>query len=226
MANAGVLLLLVAVPTLSPITSLAMTQDFCVADLTKSETPVGYPCRPPASVTADDFHNAGLAAPGPVLDPFQTGLATAFVTHFPGLNGLGLGATRVDIHPGGVVPLHTHPAGSELLYVMEGTVSARFISGATNTVYVKTVSKGELFVFPQGLLHFQYNIGNTTAVALAVYSSHMPGLQAVDFALFKSDLPSAVAEKITFVGDSEVKRLKALFGGSGLQEKGLLHTVG
>jgi quercetin dioxygenase-like cupin family protein len=217
MANAAVFLLLLVTPMLSvlPIASLAMTQDFCVADLTMRETPVGYPCKPPASVTADDFHNAGLAAAGPVLDPFQTGLATAFVTHFPGLNGLGLGATRVDIHPGGVVPLHTHPAGSELLFVMEGTVSAGFISGATNTVYVKTVGKGELFVFPQCLLHFQYNVGNTTAVAFAVYSSHMPGLQAVDFALFKSDLPSAVAEKITFVGDPEVKRLKAFFGGSG-----------
>ena len=39
------------------------------------------------------------------------------------------------------MPLHTHPAGSELLFVMEGTVLAGFISGATNTVYTKTVSK-------------------------------------------------------------------------------------
>jgi hypothetical protein len=87
MANAAVFLLLLVTPMLSvlPIASLAMTQDFCVADLTMRETPVGYPCKPPASVTADDFHNAGLAAAGPVLDPFQTGLATTFVTHFPGL---------------------------------------------------------------------------------------------------------------------------------------------
>ncbi|TVU05625.1 hypothetical protein EJB05_48794, partial [Eragrostis curvula] len=218
MAIAVPLLLAVVVSTLSlqPFASLAtMTQDFCVADLTMSETPLGFPCKPEASVTAADFHNAGLSAAGPVLDPFKTGLATAFVHHFPGLNGLGLGATRVDIHPGGMVPLHTHPAGSELLFVMEGAVSAGFVSGATNKVYVKTVSKGELFVFPQGLVHFQYNLGNATATAIAVYSSHNPGLQAVDFALFKSDLPSDVVEKITFVDGQEVKRLKALFGGSG-----------
>ncbi|TVU05619.1 hypothetical protein EJB05_48788, partial [Eragrostis curvula] len=98
MANAVLLLLAVVVSTLSllPSASLAaMTQDFCVADLTMSETPVGFPCKPEASVTAADFHNAGLAAAGPVLDPFKTGLATALVHHFPGLNGLGLGATRV-----------------------------------------------------------------------------------------------------------------------------------
>jgi hypothetical protein len=60
MANAAVFLLLLVTPMLSvlPIASLAMTQDFCVADLTMRETPVGYPCKPPASVTADDFHNA------------------------------------------------------------------------------------------------------------------------------------------------------------------------
>jgi len=61
MANA--VLLLVS----PPIASVAMTQDFCVADLKMRETPVGYPCKPPASVTADDFHNSGLAIAGPVL---------------------------------------------------------------------------------------------------------------------------------------------------------------
>ncbi|GJN03705.1 hypothetical protein PR202_ga21180 [Eleusine coracana subsp. coracana] len=47
---------------LLPFASLALTQDFCVADLTCSDTPAGYPCK--ASVTAGDFAYHGLAAAG------------------------------------------------------------------------------------------------------------------------------------------------------------------
>jgi hypothetical protein len=104
------------------IASLAMTQDFCVADLTMRETPVGYPCKPPASVTADDFHNAGLAAAGPVLDPFQTGLAMTFVTHFPGLRLVLMGGAiahpliATDLSTVGTAPppsdVEAHPVGT------------------------------------------------------------------------------------------------------------------
>ncbi|XP_062196425.1 germin-like protein 8-13 [Phragmites australis] len=212
-----ILLLLFVVPMLSqmPFSSLALTQDFCVANLLLSDTPAGYPCKPQVLVTANDFHYRGLATAGPIVAPFNASLASAFSKQFPALNGLGIGATRVDVRPGGVVPLHTHPEGSELLFVVEGTLSAGFISAETNTVYMKTVTKGELFVYPQGLLHFQYNVGSTTAVVFSAYSSANPGLQVVDWALFKSSLPSAVVEKVTFLDLAEIRRLKALFGGSG-----------
>uniref|UniRef100_A0A0A8XPL0 Germin-like protein n=1 Tax=Arundo donax TaxID=35708 RepID=A0A0A8XPL0_ARUDO len=198
-----------------PFSSLALTQDFCVANLLLSDTPSGYPCKSQLLVTADDFYYRGLATPGLVIPPFNTALASASVTEFPGLNGLGISATRFDILPDGVVPLLTHPEASELLFVLEGTMVAGFISADTNTVYIKTVRKGELFVFPQGLLHFQYNAGNTTAVGFSAYSSPKPGLQIVDWALFKNNLPSDVVNMTTFISIPEIRRLKTLFGGSG-----------
>ncbi|KAL5232357.1 hypothetical protein ABZP36_031133 [Zizania latifolia] len=200
---------------LLPFSSTALTQDFCVADLIRGDTPAGYICRAPATVTSGDFSYHGLASPGTLIRPFNVSLASAFVGQFPAVNGLGVSATRIDVLPGGVVPLHTHPAGSELLFVLEGSMSAGFISAESNSVYIQTVNKGDLFVFPQGLLHFQYNVGNTTAVALAAYSSSNPGLQIVDYALFRNRLPTAVVNKVTFISEAEVTRLKALFAGSG-----------
>ncbi|OEL25865.1 Germin-like protein 8-13 [Dichanthelium oligosanthes] len=76
------------------------------------------------------------------------------------------------------------------------------------------MSTGELFAIPQGLLHFLYNSGDTAAVAFAAYSSPNPGAQIVDLALFANNLTSAVVEKVTFLADAEIKRLKAMFGGS------------
>ncbi|CAO2191711.1 unnamed protein product [Urochloa humidicola] len=210
MAKAVLLLL-----SLLPFSSLALNQDFCVADLPRGDTPAGYPCKPQATVTADDFYYRGLGTTGPTINPFNIGLSSAFVTRFPGVNGLGISAARVDFAPGGVVPLHSHPGGTELLFVIEGTVSAGFITSLTNKVFTKTLYKGDLMVFPQGLLHFQYNLGNDTAVALSSYSSANPGLMILDFALFANDLPTDVVSKVTVLDDLEVRKLKALFGGSG-----------
>ncbi|CAO2191710.1 unnamed protein product [Urochloa humidicola] len=214
MAKAKTLLVLVPLLSLLPFT-LALTQDFCVADLNTSNTPAGYSCKPPSSVTADDFHYTGLSTAAPSVAPYGTGVSFAFVEQFPAVNGLGMGFTRFDVAPGGIVALHTHPRGSEIILIVEGALSVGLISAGANTVYTKTVRKGELFAIPQGLLHYLYNDGGTTAVAFAAYSSDNAGLQIVDYALFKNNLPSAVVEKVTFINEAEARRLKALFGGSG-----------
>ena len=49
---------------------------------------------------------------------------------------------------------------------------AGFISSA-NSVYYKTLNKGDVMVFPQGLLHFQINGGWRTATARTRTSDHV-----------------------------------------------------
>ncbi|XP_062195959.1 germin-like protein 8-14 [Phragmites australis] len=212
MVNA--ILLLVPLLSLLPFSSRALTQDFCVADLASSDTPGGYPCKPQTAVTADDFYYRGLATTGPSIAPFKVSLSSAFVTRFPGVNGLGISAARADMAPGGVVPLHWHPVATELLFVLDGTMVCGFISATSNKVFTKTLYKGDLMVLPQGQPHFQYNVGNATAVALSSYSSPNPGLQILDFALFANNLPSEVVSKVTVLDKLEVRKLKALFGGT------------
>ncbi|PUZ51802.1 hypothetical protein GQ55_6G219000 [Panicum hallii var. hallii] len=215
--RAAAVLRLALVPSLLSLLlpfSLALTQDFCVANLLLPDTPAGYPCKPKPLVTAADFHSAALARPGPVIPPFNTSLASAGVMQFPGVNGLGVSCTRVDILPGGVVPLHSHPEASEIIIVFDGTILAGFVSAETNVAYTRTVRKGELFVFPKGLQHFQINTGETTAVAFNAYSSANPGLQITDYALFGNLLPADVVTKVTFIREAEVRRLKAFFGPS------------
>ncbi|TVU05624.1 hypothetical protein EJB05_48793, partial [Eragrostis curvula] len=209
-----VVLLLVPLLFLLPVSTLALAQDFCVANLLQSQTPSGYPCKPELLVTSNDFVNHGLAEPGLLIPPFKTRLASALVTQFPAVNGLGISATRFDVLPGGVVPMLTHPGATELLFVVEGQMIAGFVSVDRNQVYIKALEKGDLFVFPQGLLHFQYNPANTTAVGFSAYSSSNPGLQIVDWALFKNNLASKIINNVTFVDFPEIRRLKALFGGS------------
>ncbi|KAG8635036.1 hypothetical protein MANES_17G121328v8 [Manihot esculenta] len=82
-------------------------------------------------------------------------------------------------------------------------------------VYVKTLNKVDVMIFPQGLLHFQINAGGTAAVAVVSFNSLELGLQITDFALFGNRLPSKLVEKTTFLDDAQVKKLKGVLGGTG-----------
>ncbi|KAJ3677098.1 hypothetical protein LUZ60_002822 [Juncus effusus] len=206
-------ILLLCLFLLSSITSAI--QDFCVADLSKPDTPSGYPCKSVTNVTVDDFVFSGLDTPGTPLNFTKASVKAGFVNQFPGLNGLGISVVRADIEPGGFVPIHTHPDGTELIVVMEGTIKAGFISSSANTVYVKTLKKGDAMVLPQGLLHFQVNIGKTTATLIVSFSSPTPGVQNIPLAFFGNNLPSEIVEIVNYgLDDSEVKKFKALLGGT------------
>nr|CAD1827182.1 unnamed protein product [Ananas comosus var. bracteatus] len=214
-------LLLSLLSLLLLLPSSSHASDFCVADLKGVETPAGFACKKVSSVTVDDFVYTGLGVAGNTSNIIKAAVTPAFVAQFPGVNGLGISAARLDIAVGGVVPLHTHPAGSELLLVTQGSILAGFISSA-NGVYYKYLRKGDIMVFPQGQLHFQVakqlirnKRGGVTAVAFVSFSSPSPGLQITSFALFANSLPSAVVEKVTFLDDAEVKKLKGVLGGSG-----------
>ncbi|CAN1168793.1 Auxin-binding protein ABP20 [Linum perenne] len=190
--------------------------DFCIADLTARETPTGYPCKPPTTVTVDDFIFTGFTTKGNTTNPNKLSLNRAFVKQYPALNGLNLAAVRVDMEPEGAVPLHSHPYSAEMIFVVEGTIMAGFIAGMdSNTAYVKKLNKGEMMVFPQGFLHFQANAGNETAVVFVNFNSADPGVQFLTGALFRNTFPSLLMEKTTGISVSEVRRLKALLGGSG-----------
>ncbi|KAL2539033.1 Germin-like protein subfamily 3 member 3 [Abeliophyllum distichum] len=188
--------------------------DFCVADFKAPEGPAGYSCKNPANVTVDDFVFSGFRMAGNTTNIINAAVSPAFATQYPGLNGLGLSIARLDLAPGGVIPMHTHPGASELLLVVQGSIVTAFISSA-NEVYLKKLKRGDLMVFPQGLLHFQINAGGRKAIAFASFSSPNPGLQITDFAFFANNLPSTLVEKTTFLDDATVKKLKAVLGGTG-----------
>ena len=96
---------------------------------------------------------------------------------------------------------------------MEGTIIAGFIS-SDNTAYFKTLNKGDVMVFPQALLHFQVNVGNTPALAFVSLNSPNPGFQFISASLFANNLPSSIVEKITLIDEDQVKKLKSIFGGT------------
>ena len=98
------------------------------------------------------------------------------VDKLPGLNTLGIYLTRLDYAPSSLNPPHTHPRGIELLVVIEGTLLVGFVTSNPNKLFTKVLNKGDVFVFPIGLIHFQFNIEKTNALALPFSTARIPGL--------------------------------------------------
>ncbi|KAK7830433.1 germin-like protein subfamily 1 member 7 [Quercus suber] len=167
-------------------------QDFCVA-INNTDSAVfvnGKFCKDPATVTANDFFFPGLNIPGnTAASKLGSSVNLVNVDKLPGLNTLGISLARLDFAPYGLNPPHTHPRGTELLVVMEGTLLVGFVTSNPNKLFTKVLNKGDVFVFPIGLIHFQFNIGQTNAVAFAGLSSQNPGLITIANAVFGSNPP-------------------------------------
>lgn len=116
------------------------------------------------------------------------------VNTMPGLNTLGISIIRVDFEPGVLVPLHTHPRATELITILDGTFYAGFLApDAANVfksrLFSKILNPGDVFVIPQGLIHFQYNVGHKNATLLASFNSQNPGVVTIPNSIFASDPP-------------------------------------
>jgi len=191
-----------------------LLQDFCVADDTSAESlrVNGFPCKDPKTVKDSDFLFQGLRNPGSTNNMFGSLITPANVEKFPGLNTLGISMNRVDLAPGGINPPHVHPRATELVFVIEGTIIAGFIS-TNNTLFSHKLEKGDIFVFPRGLVHFQQNIGPSPAVAITAFNSQLPGAQVLSVSLFGSNppVPEDVLAKAFQISNRAVKKISSKF---------------
>ncbi|KAJ4814817.1 RmlC-like cupins superfamily protein [Rhynchospora pubera] len=158
-------------------------QDFCVADNTSPVFVNGVACKNPSLVTANDFTFSGLNIPGNTSN--KQGFAVNLVTvdRFPGLNTFGVTVERLDFAPKGLNSPHSHPRATEVLTVIKGSLYVGFIS-TDNKLFSKVMNKGDVFVFPIGLVHFQYNVGDCDVEAFSVLSSQDPGVVRIADSLF------------------------------------------
>ncbi|KAJ4792164.1 RmlC-like cupins superfamily protein [Rhynchospora pubera] len=166
-------------------------QDFCVTDM-KSEVFVnGLVCKNPKEAKPEDFFFPGLDKAGDTSKNPGSNVTLVNVDKIAGLNTLGISLAHIDFAPnGGLNSPHIHPRATEVLTVMEGTLYVGFVTSSPDfKLFSKVLNKGDVFVFPKGLIHFQFNIGAVPAVAFAGLSSQNPGLVTVAKAVFGSNPP-------------------------------------
>ncbi|XP_071729471.1 putative germin-like protein 2-1 [Rutidosis leptorrhynchoides] len=189
-------------------------QDLCVADLKGQVFMNGFACKHPSMVHADDFYFGGLHMKGNTSNALGSKVTPVFVTQLPGLNTLGISLARIDYAPFGVNPPHTHPRASEVITVLEGSLEVGFVtSNPENRLISKTLCKGDVFVFPVGLVHYQKNNGNTNAIAIAALNSQNPGVMPIANVIFgsKPDIKKDILAKAFQIGEDAIANIQRRF---------------
>ncbi|KAI3810959.1 hypothetical protein L1987_20650 [Smallanthus sonchifolius] len=168
----------------------------------------GFACKDAKLVQANGFFFSGLHLMGNTSNAVGSQATPVTVAQLPGLNTPGILMARIDFAPWGINPPHTHPRATEILTVIEGSIQVGFVtSNPENRLINKVLEKGDVFVFPEGLVHFQRNIGYGNAIAIAIVglSSQNPDVITVANAIFgaKPDIPNDLLAK-AFQADVKV----------------------
>ncbi len=82
-----------------------------------------------------------------------------------------------------------------------------FVS-TNGTLFATTLQQGDVFVFPRGLLHFELNLCDGTATAIAALNSQNPGTQIQAVASFNSGISKMVLEKALGLGEKAIQKIK------------------
>ncbi|KAL5575903.1 hypothetical protein UlMin_017602 [Ulmus minor] len=128
---------------------------------------------------------------------------------FPALDGQSVSYAVLEYAPGTTNPPHTHPRSAELLFLIGGSLQVGFVD-TTNKLFTKTLQVGDIFVFPKGLVHFQYNADpNNPALAISAFGSASAGTVSLPSTLFTTGIDDNVLA-ISFKTDvATIQALKA-----------------
>lgn len=188
-------------------------QDFCIPHTTLNVTRTIrsniMPCKNLVDVIPEDFIFSGIKHPGNFSD---TGLSAISVSPktFPGLNTQGMSFVRADLKVNGVNVPHLHPRATEITYVIQGRVYSGFVD-STNRVFARVIEKGEVMVFPRGLVHFQMNVGRSTATVFGSFNSQNPGMQKIPSIIFGSGINDKLLEKAFGLNSKQIGKIRKKF---------------
>lgn len=161
------------------------------------------------SVDPSYFTFSGLRGLIGAPPPEKFKATKASMVEFPALNGQSVSYAILQYPAGSVNPVHTHPRATELLFLMSGTLQVGFID-TTNKFFNQTLQTGDVFVFPKGLLHFQYNAdANNCAWAISAFGSANAGTVSVPNSVFNTSIPDNILAKSFKTDIITIQKLKA-----------------
>ncbi|KAK1386156.1 hypothetical protein POM88_023891 [Heracleum sosnowskyi] len=133
----------------------------------------------------------------------------ASLAEFPALNGQSVSYAALQFPAGSTNPPHTHPRASELLFVLDGTLEVGLID-TTNKLYNQTLQTGDLFVFPKGLVHFQFNAdAQKPVLAISAFGSSSAGTVSIPSTVFATGIDDNILA-ISFKTDvATIQKIKA-----------------
>jgi len=187
------------------ISSLAIVQ-MAIAD---PDILTDFIAPPNGTVDGNFFTFTGMRVLVEGDEPKNFTVLKATMAEFPALNGQSVSYAVLEFPSGTTNPPHTHPRSAELLFLIEGTLEVGFVD-TKNNLFTQTLQAGDLFVFPKGLVHFQYNADSQNpALAISAFGSASAGTVSIPTTLFATNIDDNVLA-LSFKTDvATIQKLKA-----------------
>ncbi|KAK9126353.1 hypothetical protein Scep_015199 [Stephania cephalantha] len=135
----------------------------------------------------------------------------ASLAEFPALNGQSVSYAVLQYPASTVNPPHTHPRSAELLLLLGGALEVGFVD-TTNKLYAQTLQVGDMFVFPKGLIHYQYNADpKNLAFAISAFGSANAGTVSVPNTVFNSTIDDTILAFSFKTDVATIQKIKAGF---------------
>ncbi|KAJ1289004.1 hypothetical protein BS78_02G132800 [Paspalum vaginatum] len=163
----------------------------------------------PSKINGSFFAYTGLVSGSTGDNAAKLSVSKATGAEFPAMQGQSVSYAALVYGPGTANPPHIHPRASELLLVVQGTLSVGLVDAARDgAVHAATLQAGDMFVFPKGMVHFQINNGSDVARAFSAFGSASPGTISLPSTLFETGIDDAVLEKSFHTDQATVEELK------------------
>jgi quercetin dioxygenase-like cupin family protein len=136
-------------------------------------------------------------------------VSKASIAEFPALTGQSVSFAVLQFPAGSVNPPHTHPRSAELLFLLDGSLQVGFVD-TTNKLFTQTLHAGDLFVFPKGLVHYQYNSDlNLPAIAVSAFGSANAGTVSVPNTVFNTSIDDGILAKSFKTDIATIQKIQA-----------------
>ncbi|KAF5743078.1 hypothetical protein HS088_TW09G01143 [Tripterygium wilfordii] len=97
----------------------------------------------------------------------------------------------------------------ENFFTYTGSLQVGFVD-TTNKLYTQTLQTGDMFVFPKGLVHFQYNADpEKIALAISAFGSASAGTTSLPVTLFTTNIDENILAKSFKTDVATIQALKA-----------------
>ncbi|KAM7463790.1 hypothetical protein LguiA_031911 [Lonicera macranthoides] len=130
-------------------------------------------------------------------------------SEFPALDGQSVSYEVLQFPQGALNALHMHPRASELLFLVRGVLEVGFVD-TKNVLYEQKLKAGDMFVFPKGLVHYQYNRDDKgSAAAISAFTSASPTTVSVPTSVFGAGIDEEILAMSFKTNGDTVKKIRA-----------------
>ncbi|GJQ89885.1 germin-like protein 9-3 [Tanacetum coccineum] len=110
-------------------------------------------------------------------------------------------------------PNGTHPRASELLFVLMDSLQVGF-ADITCKLFTERLHQGDIFVFPEGLIQFQYNCdAKNPALALSAFGNANAGTVSVPNSVLNTSIDDHVLALFFKTDVATIKMIKSKLSG-------------